>query len=200
MNAPLHKGAIARPRRGRWVLVALAGLLLLGACWLAAGPWLAVRGISQALEQRDAAALATHVDFPRLQANLRAQVQDRLVRAAGADVATHPLGALALAAASGLAGAGVGLAATPEGVAALLQGHVLWQRVRGRDSGAPGGWAVEPAQPLRGARLRYESLSRATLRVEHAPGQASTWVLQRQGLRWRLVDVRLPGDPGSGPG
>lgn len=184
-----------RRRRGALLLAALAIVLALALAWLAAGPWLAVRGIAHALETRDSAALARHVDFPRLQASLRAQVQDRLVRAAGTGAASHPLGAMALAAASGVAAAGVDLAATPEGVAALLQGHVLWQRVRGRHAGADAGWEVEPARPLEDARLRYVSPSRATLTVEHAPGQASTWVLQRQGLRWRLVDVRLPGDP-----
>lgn len=195
MTTPQHSAKGARRGRGRLLLAALAVVLVLAAAWLAAGPWLAVRGISQALESRDTAALARHVDFPRLQASLRAQVQDRLVRAAGADVASHPLGAMALAAASGMAGAGVDLAATPEGVAALLQGHVLWQRVHGRHAGADAGWEVEPARPLQDARLRYVSPSRATVTVEHAPGRASTWVLQRQGLRWRLVDVRLPGDP-----
>src|SRR5690606_10166259 len=146
-------------RKSRWRLPLVgAGLLLvLLAAWIAAGPWLAVRGIADALERRDSTALARHVDFPRLQANLRAQVQDRMVRAAGADVASHPLGALALAAAGSVAGAGVELAATPQGVAALLQGHVLWQRVRGRDRGSSEGWSVEPARPLRDARLSYES-------------------------------------------
>lgn len=188
-------------RKSRWRLPLVgAGLLLvLLAAWIAAGPWLAVRGIADALERRDSTALARHVDFPRLQANLRAQVQDRMVRAAGADVASHPLGALALAAAGSVAGAGVELAATPQGVAALLQGHVLWQRVRGRDRGSSEGWSVEPARPLRDARLSYESLSRATVTVQHAPGNTSVWVLQRQGLRWRLVDVRLPGDPAAPP-
>ena len=186
------------PRRPlRRLLVAAVVALLLLAAWLAGGPWLAVHGISRALEQRDTAALARHVDFPQLQANLRAQVQDRIVRAAGADVADHPLGALALAAASGVAGAGVELAASPQGVAALLQGHVLWQRSRGRTAGIDQGWAVEPARPLQDPRLRYVSLSRATVTVTHAPGQESVWILQRQGLRWRLVDVRLPGDPAA---
>ncbi len=184
-----------RPLRRLLGAVVVAVLLL--AAWLAGGPWLAVHGISRALEQRDTAALARHVDFPQLQANLRAQVQDRMVRAAGPDVATHPLGAIALAAASSVPGAGVELAASPQGVAALLQGHVLWQRTRGRTAGIDQGWAVEPARPLQDRRLQYVSLSRATVTVTHAPGRQSVWILQRQGLRWRLVDVRLPGDPAA---
>ena len=85
MATPLDIAKRARRGRGRLLLAALALVLVLALAWLAAGPWLAVRGISQALEARDTAALARHVDFPRLQANLRAQAQDRLVRAAKQD-------------------------------------------------------------------------------------------------------------------
>jgi len=49
-------------------------------------------------------------------------------------------------------------------------------------------------RPLRDARLRYESPSRFTATVVHADGRSTVFVLQRQGLRWRLVDVRLPPD------
>jgi len=198
----MHAGARRSGHARRWRLVVAAAvvIVLLLAAWIAAGPWLAVRGISQALERRDTAALARHVDFPLLQANLRAQVQDRLARAAGPEIASHPLGALALAAAGSVAGGAVELAATPQGVAALLQGHVLWQRGHGRSRGAEDGWAVEPMRPARKPRLRYDSPSRAHVEVEHGPGITSTWVLQRQGLRWRLVDIRLPGDPAAPPG
>ena len=195
MPASSHR----RRRRALLPATAVAALLLLAA-WIAAGPWLAVRAIADALERRDTVALARHVDFPQLQANLRAQVQDRLARAAGAGLASHPLGALDVAAAGSLAGAGIELAATPEGVAALLQGHVLWQRLGGRDRGPGEAWSVEPARPLHDARLRYESLSRATVTMRHAPGTTSVCELQRQGLRWRLVDIRLPGDPATPPG
>ena len=47
---------------------------------------------------------------------------------------------------------------------------------------------------LHEARLRYESLSRFTGTLEHANGHRTVFVLQRQGLRWRLVDIRLPED------
>ena len=180
------------PAPARWIL-AIAGLVLLGMlAWVAAGPWLAVRGIERAIAERDTAALQRHVDFPRLRANLKAQLDDRMVRAAGEDVAGSTLGAFALAVAGGATGAAVDALATPAGTGALLQGHAAWQRAGGHTIGGDAWAGPEPARPLRGARLRYESTSRFTGTVEHAPGQRTVFVLQRQGLRWRLVDIRLP--------
>ncbi|AKC87872.1 hypothetical protein WQ53_14990 [Pseudoxanthomonas suwonensis] len=160
--------------------------------WVAAGPWLAVRGIERAIVQRDAAALKRHVDFPRLRVNLKAQLDDRLVRAVGDEVPANLFGAAALAVAGGATGMAVDTLATPLGVAGLLQGHVLWQRAGGRTVGGDTWAATEPARPLQHARLRYESTSRFTGTVEHENGHATVFVLQRQGLRWRLVDIRLP--------
>jgi len=187
--------AIPRPRTLRRAALLLPVFALLAlAAWVAAGPWLAVRGIERALEARDVAALERHVDFPRLRANLKAQLDDRLVRAAGDEVAANPFGAIALAAAGGMTGMAVDLLATPAGIAGLLQGHAVWQRARGRTLGGDAWAATEPARPLRDARLRYESPSRFTATVVHADGRSTVFVLQRQGLRWRLVDVRLPPD------
>src|SRR5690242_12636691 len=93
---------IQRPsHRGRWIVAAVVVIALALAAWIAAGPWLAIRGIEQAIAQRDTAALERHVDFPRLRVNLKAQLDDRMVRAAGQDVASNPLGAIALAMAGG---------------------------------------------------------------------------------------------------
>lgn len=178
----------------RLAIAALALVLLALLAWVAAGPWMTVRGIERAIAQRDAAALTRYVDFPRLRVNLKAQLDDRMVRAAGQDIASNPLGAIALAMAGGATGVAVDTLATPLGIGALLQGHVLWQRAGGRTVGGDTWAPTEPARPLQGARLRYESPSRFTGTVDHGDGRRTVFVLQRQGLRWRLVDIRLPED------
>jgi len=180
-RSPLH-------RAGAAVIVAL----LLLTAWLAVGPWLTVRGIERALERRDTAALDRYVDFPMLRANLKAQLDDRLVRAAGPDAGASMLGAFALAALGGASGMAVDTLATPTGITLLLQGHAVWQRAHGRTVGGDAWAATEPARPLRNAQLRYASLSRFTATVEHADGRQTVFVLQRRGLRWKLVDIRLP--------
>lgn len=176
----------------RKALVPCIGLLLAIVAWWAAGPWLAIHGIERAIERRDAAALARHVDFPRLRANLKAQLDDQLVRRAGTGVARNPLGALAL----GLAGSATGMAvdtiATPVGIGALMQGHLLWKRASGDTVDGDTWGAPAPARPLQRAEHRYESVSRFSATVTHEDGRRTTFVLQRQGLRWKLVDIRLP--------
>ena len=178
----------------RRILIAavVASLLLLA--WVAAGPWLAIRGIEQAIEKRDTAKLERYVDFPRLRANLKAQIDDRIVRAAGGSVAGNLLGAAALALTGNATRLAVETIATPLGIGALLQGHVLWQRASGDTRGEGLFPETEPARPLQTASHRYESLSRFSATVEHPDGSRTVFLLERQGLRWRLVDVRLPDD------
>ena len=55
-----------------WWLPLLIVLALAG--YVVGGPYLAIRGISQAVANRDTAQLARHVDFPTLRVNLKAQL------------------------------------------------------------------------------------------------------------------------------
>ena len=74
-------------------LIALATLIvLLLACWIAAGPFMAIRGIQQAMDTRDVSKLERHVDYPALRANLRAQLEDRIAREIGRRFGPESLG------------------------------------------------------------------------------------------------------------
>jgi len=174
-----------------WWIIPLLVLLALGG-YVAAGPYLAIRGISEAIERQDAAALERHVDFPRLRANLKAQLDDYVVRRAGVEMQSSLLGGIALQVAGGLTGAGVDTLVTPLGIGALLQGHQLWKRASGQTVDGDTWSAPMPAQPLKQARGHFESTSRFTATVDTAAGEPVVFVLDRQGLRWRLTDIRLP--------
>lgn len=171
---------------------AIVLLLLLAACaWWFSGPYLTVHGLSQAIEQRDTTRLDRHVDFPRVRASLRAQLSDYLVRQAGPDVAGSPFGALLHGVGDQLGGAAVDTLVTPMGIGALLQGHVLYKRGRNELQGGDAWAPVETAQPLKEARHRFERLDRFVVDIEQGPGQPPLQVvLEPQGLRWRVVDLR----------
>ena len=173
-----------------WIAPLLVVLAL--AAYVVAGPYLAIRGISQAIEQRDTAALERHVDFPRLRANLKAQLDDYVVRRVGVDTQSSLLGGLALQIAGGLTGAGVDTLVTPLGIGALLQGQQLWKRASGETVDGDTWSPPMPARPLQHAREHFESTSRFTATVQTDAGQPIVFVLDRQGLRWRLTDIRLP--------
>ncbi|WP_369981254.1 DUF2939 domain-containing protein [Xanthomonas bundabergensis] len=175
----------------KWLAVLFLALLALGG-YVVAGPYLAIRGISQALEQRDAAALERYVDFPTLRVNLKAQVDDALLRHAGPDLQAGLFGGALLSLAGSVSGMGVDAMVTPAGIGALLQGDALWKRARGDTVGGDTYAAPRPPQPLRQAEHRFESTSRFVATIHTADGTAVPCVFTRDGLRWKLSNILLP--------
>jgi hypothetical protein len=174
-----------------WILALVALLGLLG--YVAAGPFLTIRAIGEAIRTDDAGALARHVDFIPLRNSLKRQLRDVTLRAAGEDVQSSLLGALGMAAAGSVSDLAVDAMVTPVGLGALMQGRKLWNRayaqpVPRRTDGA----VVRPQDPLRDARRRFESHDRFTATIHGEDGADTTFVLVRDGLHWKLGDVRLP--------
>ncbi len=174
----------------KYVAVLLLLLLAISAWWFG-GPYLTVHGLAQAIEQRDTSRLDRYVDFPRVRSSLRAQVGDYMVRQAGGDIASSPFGALLHGLGNQLGGAAVDTLVTPLGIGALLQGHVLYKRGRNELQGGDAWAPTEAARPLKDARHRFERLDRFVVDVDRGPGEVPLQVvLEPQGLRWRVVDLR----------
>lgn len=173
-------------------LIIAASVLLLLLVYVAAGPYIAINGIRNALENQDVGALERHVDFPALRVNMKAHLEDYIARQGGGLAESGGLlGAIGLQVAGGLGGAAVDAMVTPLGIGALLQGRSMWMRgtrqtVDGDTYGTP-----RPADPLKDAKLRYESTTRFTATVPDERGQPVEVVFQRKGLRWRLSDIRF---------
>ena len=174
------------------LLLGLVVVLLAG--WLVSGPYLTLRGLAGAIEQRDTSQLDRYVDFPMLRANLRAQLDDYVVRRAGPDVQSNLVGALLLTAGQKLSGTAVDAMVTPAGIGALMEGHTLWKRASNDLESNDAYAAPRAARPLQGATHRFESTSRFTATTHTAKGAPVVFVLQRQGLRWKLVNIELPLD------
>ncbi len=176
----------------KWLWLAAALALALVA-WTAAGPYMTLRAIGNAAQDRDARALAKQVDFPALRGSLKAQLTDRIVREAGDGAHDNPLAALGLTVATGLAGGLVDAMVTPLGLGAMMEGRRTWDRVGNVPPpvGDPSDAASRP-RPLQGAEHRFESLSRFTATVHDDQGRPVVFVLTRRGLAWKLSDIRLP--------
>lgn len=170
-------------------LLLIALLALLG--YVAAGPFIAIHGIRTAIEQRDVGALDRYVDFPAVRTGLRAQVEDAIARRAGADAHDHPLAALGLKLASGAAGTVADLVATPVGIAAVLEGRSVLRRFAAGDRADPFAGA-QPERWMDDLAYRYESPSRFTATVRNPDGHPVVFVLTRDGLRWKVTEVRVP--------
>ncbi len=175
----------------KWLII---GALVLAAllAYVAAGPYLAINGIRNALAAQDVAALERHVDFPTLRLNMRAHVEDYLARRGGGLAESGGmLGAIGLHIAGGLGNTAVDTMVTPLGIGALLQGRSMWMRASGQTTDGDTYGDPRPADPLKQATLHYESASRFTATIHDERGQPVVAVLHRQGLRWRLVDVQF---------
>lgn len=179
----------------------LAGIAILFAlllAWTAAGPYMTIRAIQQAVRAQDAGELAEQVDFPTLRASLKAQMVDEVVRQAGPDVQTNPFGAIALTMATGVVNGLVDGMVNPAGLSAVMQGQRLWKNSRESFERPPLDAQGEPLPaakerlPLEDATMRYESTSRFTATIRDERGQPVVFVLKRDGVRWRLADIRLP--------
>ncbi|MBE2211353.1 MAG: DUF2939 domain-containing protein [Xanthomonadaceae bacterium] len=180
-------------KTAKCVLIIAAIVLLALAGWIAAGPYMAIHGIRQAVESQDIRALERHVDYPKLRANIKAQIEDRIAREIGQRFGTQVTGSAASSVAGMLSDSAVDAMVSPAGIAILLQGHSLVERARGNV--APGGGLTSgpaPYDPLKGAKTRFVSPSRFIATVQSADGKSVDFVFERQGLRWRLTDILLP--------
>lgn len=173
----------------RWIILACVLLAALLA-WVASGPYRTLAAIRDAVKTEDARALARQVDFPALRASLKLQLQDRIVREAGAGVQADPFGAFGLRIASGLAGGLVDAMVTPVGLGAMMEGRKTWNRASNIPPPSRGDTPGQP-EPLPDPRHRFESASRFTATVADAEGDEIVFVLSRQGLQWKLSDIRL---------
>jgi len=178
----------------KWIALIVAVAVLL-AGYVAAGPYLTVRAIRDAVREQDSAALADRVDFPALRASLKAQLVDAMVREAGPEAQASVLGGFALTMATGLVNGTVDAMVTPMGLAGVMQGRALWKSsvdsFRRQPTDADGQPLPQP-EPWQDADFRYESLSRFTITTRDESGRPLVFVLRRDGLAWKLADIRLP--------
>lgn len=184
-------------RKSTLVVAILALFALLLALQVVTGPYRTLAAIRTAIVEEDAAALALQVDFPALRASLKAQMEDRLARRFGEDANESLFARVAMGVAGVAVDGAVEVMVTPLGLGALMEGREMWRGARGAfDPPAP---AETATVPLADPEHRFESSSRFTATVADEEGRPVVFVLTRDGLRWRLSDIRLP-PPADAPG
>ena len=177
--------------------VGIAALFaLLFVVHVATGPYRTLDAIRGAIVANDAQALAHQVDFPALRASLKAQLEDRMARRFGADANDSIFGTVAMGLAGVAVDGAVEVMVTPLGLGAIVQGRRMWTEARDAIDPpvvAPG---ESPRVPLQDPEHRFESFSRFTATVQDREGRPIVFVLTRDGLDWKLSDIRLP-PPGA---
>ncbi|WCM21453.1 DUF2939 domain-containing protein [Paraburkholderia bryophila] len=112
------QGSATRP-----LIVTLVVIVVIAASGFAyASPYLALNNLKRAADARDAQTVNQYVDFPALRESLKQQVTGLLTRRLDAHSNGNPLAAIGAMIGVALIGPLVDAYATPDGVAALLNG------------------------------------------------------------------------------
>jgi hypothetical protein len=169
-------------------LLALTLLVVVGV----AGPYLTLYQLRTAIKEQDPKRLADQVDFPTLRSNLKDQIKVRAAQATPPQWRDNPLSALALGLGSQLADRAVDALITPPGLASLMAGRgPRPAALPPADPDAPG--TKPPTDPFRDARTHFDSPSRFSVEAHTVQGDLIHFVLSRNGLKWRLTNILLPG-------
>ncbi|HWT36858.1 MAG TPA: DUF2939 domain-containing protein [Paraburkholderia sp.] len=112
------KGRVARP-----LLIALIAIVIVAALGYAyASPYIALDRLKRAADSRDVETVNAYVDYPALRNSLKLQVTGLLTRRLDVQHNGNPLAAIGAMIGVALIGPLVDAYATPDGVAALLNG------------------------------------------------------------------------------
>ena len=193
-------------------LIVIVVIAALGFCY--ASPYMALNTLKRAADARDAQTVNEYVDFPALRESLKQQVTGLLTRRLDVQGNGNPLAAIGAMIGVALIGPLVDAYATPDGVAALLNGmpprgnpgeRPPVPAGAGNPPAAPAA-APEPAPPAAGnngnsatppqppqTTAGYRGLNEFVVSYQHGAGDARySAILRREGLfTWKLVAVNL---------
>lgn len=155
--------------------------------------WVAYQ-IQQAVQHNDAKHLAQYIDFPMLQNNLKQRIHLRVLEVQDAHP-EDPLHILSRVFATRLINKVVDFTLTPEGIALLLQGKELKESIsfsQPLDSAS----TDHPIEQTPSVKLdysgHYESFNQFEVTLLTEQAQEIQFILHRDGLSWKLVDIKLP--------
>lgn len=208
------KGSATRP-----LIITLLVIVVIAALGFAyATPYIALNNLKRAADARDAQTVNQYVDFPALRVSLRQQVTGLLERRLGEHSNGNPLAALGAMIGVALIGPLVDAYATPDGVAALLNGMPPRGDPGERPPAPPAAnnppdAAATPAAPAPGAAAEpttqpatntappqppqttagYRGLNEFAVTYQHGAGDARySAIFQREGLfTWKLAAINL---------
>jgi hypothetical protein len=210
------KGGATRP-----LIVTLIVIVVIAALGFAyASPYLALNNLKRAADARDTQTVNQYVDYPALRESLKQQVAGLLTRRLDAHSNGNPLAAIGAMIGVALIGPLVDAYATPDGVAALLNGMPPRGDPGERPPAPPaantpadgaaassapaaptapaignagnGNTNATPAQPPQ-TTAGYRGLNEFVVRYQHGAGDARySAIFQREGVfTWKLAAVNL---------
>ncbi|WP_402718351.1 DUF2939 domain-containing protein [Janthinobacterium rivuli] len=170
------------------IAAALAAVAVAVAASVYASPYYALHQIKTALAERNAEALAAHVDFPALRAIVKTQLEASMARSIEATAGSgNPLAALGQRVASAMLGKMVDTMVSPAGVVALVNKSAVGPQAS-ETADAPADGAQKKAEYSAG----YAGVNTFVVRAKDGNAQDGALVLLRHGVwGWKLSSIEI---------
>lgn len=168
-----------------WAIVAALLLVAAGAGWHFASPALALSGLRDALVEGDRNDINERIDFPAVRDSMKGQAT-AFVTAKMAEQKDNPFSALGQMMAMSMINTMIDGMMTPDGLKAIMQqGHF-------NDPNKAAPPATAGAKPVEW-QITRSAFDKFTARPVGAEvNNAPQLVFKRDGLGWKLVDIRMP--------
>jgi len=168
-------------RATKWAIAGVVGVFALGGGYAVGSPYWVARELGRAVETGDVETFRRLVDFDAVRTDFKTQITAQVTEGVG----HGSVAALGSMIAGALADRAVDALVTPEG----LQRAIAARRVLLGPGSAP----AAPGGAFDGARLDYESWTRFVITLPTDLTDVKL-LLDRDGVGWKLVAVRLPFD------
>ncbi len=179
----------------RAIWMGAVGLLSVVA-YTVAGPYITVHQIRIGVEKQDLEKLSENIDFPLLRQNLKEQLNALMMKEIVAELEDNPFSALALGLAPKLADGMVESFITPAGLANLMEGNKPTQGDVSKPLNEPN---ASRRQLFENARYAFDSTSKFSVSVIDGNGEEVRFVLNRNGLHWKLSNIVIADTNRIGP-
>lgn len=173
-------------------IVWIVALVVIGVVgYAAAGPYLTIGAIKTGIVENDAELLADNIEFPTLRQNLKEQFNIILMKSAAKEADDNPLGLLLAGLATSLVDGLVDNFVTPGALASVMEGR---EPPTGSTPSSRSPSTADRENLFRDARMSYDTLSTFSVWVPNDTGGETRFVLKRDGLSWKLVNIVIPMD------
>jgi hypothetical protein len=194
-GAPETEPRVGLQKRGgmrtkRIKIGATAVLVVAVAGWFYYTPYLAVKNMRAAAENKDSAALSRYVNFPSVRESLKASLNAKMLSEMTKKQEGNPFAALGAAFAMALVGPMVEAMVTPEALAMMMKGEKP-SREKSKSTVAPDSATSGPETET---SMGYENFNQfvVSTRKKGTADDPVALVFQREGLfSWKLSAIRL---------
>lgn len=177
--------------------IAAGGFAFVLAWYFVLSPFFALHGIKSAIENQDATALSQHIDFDLLRENIKVQLQDKIDQEMNFQSNNNLFATFATAIANKLIDGVVEVFISPSSIAIFMAGRSLdtkggFASLVDREETSQAAEDLSLKQWLKGARVAFHSMDEFSIWVKNDQGSETGFVMERQGLSWRLTNIQLP--------